>query len=101
MEHDKAVLQFKEGACSCGHRHNEGDTADEQLRLFLHEHRYLVVLDDIWKKEFWEFIELALPNNEKSSRILITSQDEDVAPYNDVAQYKYLNRLPILPSEKA
>ena len=47
----------------------------EQLRLCLHEHRYLVVLDDIWKKEFWEFIDIALPNNEKGSRILITSQD--------------------------
>ena len=67
----------------------------EQLKLCLHEHRYLVVFDDIWEKQFWDFIELALPNNEKGSRILITSRNEDVAPSN------YLYRLPILPLEKA
>ena len=67
----------------------------EQLRLFLHEHRHVMVLDDLWEKDFWDYIELALPKNEKGSRILITSRNEDVAPSN------YLYKLPVLPLEKA
>ncbi|KAM3743906.1 hypothetical protein ACB098_06G011400 [Castanea mollissima] len=67
----------------------------EQLRQYLHEHRYVIVFDDVWKKEFWDHIELALPKNENGSRILITSRNEDVAPSN------YLYKLPTLPFEKA
>ncbi|GMY32588.1 disease resistance protein RPM1-like [Fagus crenata] len=67
----------------------------EQMRLHLHEHRYVIVFDDIWKKEFWEHIQLALPNNEKGSRILITSRNEEIAPSN------YMYKLPFLPFEKA
>ena len=73
----------------------EQTTLMEQIRLYLHEHRYVVVFDDVWKKEFWDYIELALPKNEKGSRILITSRNEDVAPSN------YLYKLPVLPLEKA
>ncbi|XP_050246357.1 disease resistance protein RPM1-like [Quercus robur] len=51
----------------------EQTTLMEQIRLYLHEHRYVVVFDDVWKKEFWDYIELALPKNEKGNRILITS----------------------------
>ena len=57
--------------------------------------QHVIVFDDIWKKEFWEHIQLALPNNEKGSRILITSRNEDVAPSN------YLYKLPFLPFKKA
>ncbi|XP_023924946.1 disease resistance protein RPM1-like [Quercus suber] len=70
-------------------------TQMEQIRLYLHEHRYAVVFDDVWKKEFWGYIELALPKNEKGSRILITSRNEDLAPSN------YLYILLVLPLEKA
>ncbi|KAM4092092.1 hypothetical protein ACB094_06G011100 [Castanea mollissima] len=70
-------------------------TLMEQLRQYLREHRYVIVLDDLWEKEFWDYIELALPKNENGSRILITSRNEDVAPSN------YLYKLPVLPLEKA
>ena len=70
-------------------------TLMEKIRLYLHEHRYVVVFDDVWKKEFWDCIEIALPKNEKGSRILITSRNEDVAPSN------CLYKLPSLPLEKA
>nr|XP_023918423.1 disease resistance protein RPM1-like [Quercus suber] len=73
----------------------EQTTLIEHLRLYLHEHRYVVVLDDLWEKGFWDYIELALPKNEKGSRILITSRNEDIAPSD------YLYRLPVLPLEKA
>ncbi|GMY32037.1 disease resistance protein RPM1-like [Fagus crenata] len=64
----------------------------ERLSLYLHEQRFVIVFDDLWKKEFWEHIQLALPNNEKGSRILITSRNEDVAPSYHV--YK-LSPLPL------
>ena len=47
----------------------EQTTLMEQIRRYLHEHRYVVVFDDVWEKEFWNCIEFALPKNEKGSRI--------------------------------
>ncbi|XP_030928648.1 disease resistance protein RPM1-like [Quercus lobata] len=73
----------------------EQTTLMEHLRLYLHEHRYVVVFDDLWEKGFWDCIELALPKNEKGSRILITSRNEDIAPSD------YLYKQPVLPLEKA
>ena len=73
----------------------------EKLRLYLHELRYVVVFDDLWKKEFWEQIELALLNNEKGNGILITTRSESVAPSNKESPSYNVYKLPPLPLDKA
>ncbi|RVW42203.1 disease resistance protein RPM1 [Vitis vinifera] len=49
-----------------------------KLRKFLHNKRYVIVLDDLWVKDVWESIRLALPNG-KDSRIIITTRRGDIA----------------------
>ncbi|XP_044423949.1 disease resistance protein Pik-2 isoform X2 [Triticum aestivum] len=40
---------------------------------------YIVILDDIWTSSAWENIRCVFPDNEKGSRIIVTTRNEDVA----------------------
>ncbi|XP_027152502.1 putative late blight resistance protein homolog R1A-10 [Coffea eugenioides] len=59
------------------------DLSDDKLVKELHRQlktrKYLIVLDDVWTPEAWDQLKLAFPNNDKQSRILITSHNEPVA----------------------
>ncbi|EXB53730.1 Disease resistance protein RPM1 [Morus notabilis] len=61
----------------------EEDCAEEELISLLRHHlqkqRYAIVFDDVWKKDFWEVMKHALPNNDKGSRIIITTRNVVVA----------------------
>uniref|UniRef100_A0A8R7V6G8 Disease resistance protein RPM1 n=1 Tax=Triticum urartu TaxID=4572 RepID=A0A8R7V6G8_TRIUA len=50
-----------------------------KLKLYLQDKRYIVILDDIWTSSAWENIRCVFPNNEKGSRIIVTTRNEDVA----------------------
>uniref|UniRef100_A0A0E0JI93 AAA+ ATPase domain-containing protein n=1 Tax=Oryza punctata TaxID=4537 RepID=A0A0E0JI93_ORYPU len=51
----------------------------DQLRKFLRDRRYLIVIDDLWDKPSWEIIKHALVENYCGSRIITTTQDFSVA----------------------
>ncbi|KAL5554549.1 hypothetical protein UlMin_041950 [Ulmus minor] len=78
----KLLMNMKKQICT-SERGMEGiDNEAEQiqdLRNILEAKRYLVVFDDVWKQEFWGVIKSALPNNNKGSRILITTRNVVVA----------------------
>jgi disease resistance protein RPM1 len=42
-------------------------------------YRYFVVIDDIWDPQSWETIKLALVENNRGSRIIITTRKFEVA----------------------
>lgn len=46
---------------------------------YLHQKRYVVVLDDVWTIDLWSIIRCAFPNNKLGSRIILTTRDENVA----------------------
>jgi disease resistance protein RPM1 len=73
----------------------------DHLRVYLREYRYVVVFDDLWKKEFWEHIKLALPKNEKGNRVLITSRNEDEVPTKTESAYHDAYTLPCLTLDKS
>nr|XP_023918268.1 disease resistance protein RPM1-like [Quercus suber] len=73
----------------------------EELKQYLLEQTYVVVFDDLWDTEFWGHIKYAFPNNEKGSRIVITTRREDVAPSDKESSHYYVYKLPLLPLEKA
>jgi disease resistance protein RPM1 len=84
----------------------EIDTMEErqlinELRQYLCEQRYVVVFDDIWNIRFWGHIKLALPDNKKGSRIVITTRSESVAPSNKESPFYHVYNLPPLSLEKA
>ena len=49
------------------------------LRKFLHNKRYVIVVDDLWDKNVWESIKLVLPDDGNNSRIIITTRRGDIA----------------------
>ncbi|PHT29719.1 hypothetical protein CQW23_30695 [Capsicum baccatum] len=57
---------------------DEIDVADK-LRKQLYAKRYLIVLDDVWDTTTWDDLTRAFPEAEKGSRIILTTQQKDVA----------------------
>ncbi|CAL8990101.1 unnamed protein product [Prunus brigantina] len=55
------------------------DEIAKKLFLVLQEMRCLVILDDIWRTEAWNLLEIAFPNVETESTILLTTRNQAVA----------------------
>ncbi|XP_047162551.1 putative disease resistance RPP13-like protein 3 [Vigna umbellata] len=59
------------------------DLSKEELKKhvwnYLERKRYLVVVDDLWKRQDWDDVQDAFPDNNRGSRILITSRLKEVA----------------------
>uniref|UniRef100_A0ACD5WBA2 Uncharacterized protein n=1 Tax=Avena sativa TaxID=4498 RepID=A0ACD5WBA2_AVESA len=49
------------------------------IRTHLQDKRYLIVIDDVWARSTWDIVNRAFPDGNHCSRILITSELEDVA----------------------
>ncbi|KAL6592113.1 hypothetical protein ACP70R_007715 [Stipagrostis hirtigluma subsp. patula] len=61
-----------------------------ELRDFLKDKRYFIVIDDIWSIQVWKIIKCALPENACGSRIIVTTRIGTVAkscsfPHHDLA----------------
>ncbi|KAH6795177.1 hypothetical protein C2S52_005654 [Perilla frutescens var. hirtella] len=65
-----------------------------KVRSRLEQGRFLLFLDDVWTVEDWQKIEAALPKNNKSGKVLITSRHERVAvranPKRDPHKLRFL-----------
>ncbi|KAF0907418.1 hypothetical protein E2562_017359 [Oryza meyeriana var. granulata] len=66
------------------YRNINGETWDEgqlinELKKFLQNKRYIVVIDDIWNNSVWKTIKYALVENELGSKIITTTRAIDVA----------------------
>ncbi|MED6179944.1 hypothetical protein PIB30_005744 [Stylosanthes scabra] len=70
----------------------------EELREYMKQQKYLVVLDDLWDPLVWDDIKRALPNGKTGSRILITSRNNEVANYTSPRPPHY---LPFLNDEES
>ncbi|WRX11925.1 NB-ARC - like 10 [Theobroma cacao] len=55
----------------------------EKVYDFLKEKRYLVVFDDIWRKEHWNSLKHAFPRGKEGSKILFTTRNKEVALHAD------------------
>ncbi|XP_034587419.1 putative disease resistance RPP13-like protein 3 isoform X4 [Setaria viridis] len=51
----------------------------DSLRGHLEGKRYFIVLDDIWEKETWRFVELAFVDGKCGSRILTTTRNSEIS----------------------
>ncbi|RCV23832.1 hypothetical protein SETIT_5G036400v2 [Setaria italica] len=50
-----------------------------ELKGFLQNKRFLIVIDDIWDAEAWDFIKNAFPKNYLGSALITTTRKHDVA----------------------
>ncbi|XP_002528440.2 putative disease resistance protein At1g50180 [Ricinus communis] len=70
-----------------GKRDIHGRLKDEEmveiLYQFLREKRYLVVLDNIYRKEVWDSLKYVFPNGKKGSKVLLTTRNREVAMHAD------------------
>ncbi|KAI4986715.1 hypothetical protein ZWY2020_019345 [Hordeum vulgare] len=57
---------------------NELGISDNIIK-HLQDKRYLIVIDDLWDLSIWDIIKYAFPKGNHGSRIIITTQIEDVA----------------------
>lgn len=51
----------------------------DNIKKYLQNRRYLIILDDVWATSVWDIICNAFPNGSHGSRIITTTQIEDVA----------------------
>ncbi|XP_012849297.1 PREDICTED: disease resistance protein RPM1-like isoform X1 [Erythranthe guttata] len=58
---------------------DDGTNTEAKLRKYLTGKRFIVVLDDIWRKEVWDVIKYVLPDSFCGSRIIVTTRSSDVA----------------------
>ncbi|XP_031273401.1 disease resistance protein RPM1-like [Pistacia vera] len=86
-----------------GSTHGEMDKMEEKDLLAtlvrqLKDKCYMVAFDDVWKTDFWGHIEYALIENDKSSRIILTTRNKSIV---DLIPFINVHRLQPLPSDKA
>ncbi|XP_020214658.1 disease resistance protein RPP13 isoform X3 [Cajanus cajan] len=76
---------------------NISKLSEEELKKLVREclerKRYLVVLDDLWKTQDWDELHDAFPDDNKGSRILITSRLKEVALHTSHHPPYYLQFL--------
>ncbi|XP_059638686.1 disease resistance protein RPM1-like [Cornus florida] len=78
----------------------EGVDIQAKLRNYLHQKRYVFVLDDIWSKGDWERIKKVLPNGSSGIRIIVTTRNTDVASFCAESQH-CIHSLNCLPWQEA
>ena len=82
------------------------DTMDEELlikelRDYLRQKRYVVLFNDVWKIDFWDYIKNALLDNNKGGRIMITTRNKEVASFCKKSSPVHVHELEPLPPDKA
>ncbi|KAG4992253.1 hypothetical protein JHK87_025710 [Glycine soja] len=78
----------------------KSDQLKEVIKNLLQRSRYLVVLDDVWQVKVWDSVKLALPNNNRGSRVMLTTRKKDIALHSCAELGKDFD-LEFLPEEEA
>ncbi|WVZ52916.1 hypothetical protein U9M48_003915 [Paspalum notatum var. saurae] len=58
------------------------DELIRNIREFLGDKRYFVVIDDVWDEEAWKTIKCAFPDKNVGSRVIVTTRKVDVAKFS-------------------
>ncbi|KAM3196589.1 hypothetical protein ACQJBY_072340 [Aegilops geniculata] len=51
----------------------------DNIKIYLRNKRYLIIIDDLWETSVWDIINRAFPEGSRGSTIVTTTQIEDVA----------------------
>uniref|UniRef100_A0A0E0F6Q7 Uncharacterized protein n=1 Tax=Oryza meridionalis TaxID=40149 RepID=A0A0E0F6Q7_9ORYZ len=46
----------------------------DEVRYFLENKRYFIIIDDIWNEKMWEIINCAFPENNRGNRVIMTTR---------------------------
>ncbi|CAK8540294.1 unnamed protein product [Lathyrus sativus] len=78
----------------------KNEKVKESIKNLLRGSRYLIVLDNVWHVSVWDAVKLALPNNNRGSRVMITTRNKDIALYSCAGFGKNFH-LDFLPEQEA
>ncbi|CAL4991153.1 unnamed protein product [Urochloa decumbens] len=70
-----------------------------ELRDFLRDKRYLIVIDDLWSTQSWKTIKFALFDNTCGSRIIVTTRIGTIAKSCSSPQHDLVYKLRILSED--
>ncbi|PHU08048.1 hypothetical protein BC332_24537 [Capsicum chinense] len=73
------VIPIQDGRHSDTFDMNNEEELANMLQKSLKGKRYLIALDDIWKREAWDVVRLCFPSENKGSGILLTTRNTEVA----------------------
>nr|GME01998.1 disease resistance protein RPM1-like [Ipomoea batatas] len=73
----------------------------EVAKEFLLGRRYIVIFDDVWAITVWQSIQLALPNENDGSRVILTTRINDVGSYSILESNGYKYELKPLTEEES
>ncbi|KAL5547904.1 hypothetical protein UlMin_003135 [Ulmus minor] len=94
----KLLKQLKGQICTSERGMEETDKEVAQhiqdLRDSVEAKSYVVVFYDVWQEELWEYINSVLPNNNKGSRILVTTRNVRVANSSPCDLSEFQGRCP-------
>nr|GLL32155.1 putative late blight resistance protein homolog R1B-8 [Ipomoea trifida] len=65
--------------------HTSEEVLAENIKMFLEDRKYFIVIDDVWRVEDWDCLKIAFPNNMKGSRVLVTTRHVHLASHADSA----------------
>ncbi|CAF2095178.1 unnamed protein product [Brassica napus] len=66
-----------------GIEHMNENTLQAELFHLLETSKYLIVMDDVWKKEDWDIIKHVFPQERRGWKMILTSRDESVGFHAD------------------
>ncbi|CAJ2638671.1 unnamed protein product [Trifolium pratense] len=71
-----------------------------EVRQYLQNKRYLIFFDDVWQEDFSDQVEFSMPNNNKGSRIIITTRMMHVAEFFKKSCLVHVHKLQLLPPKE-
>ncbi|XXG72464.1 hypothetical protein AAC387_Pa07g1556 [Persea americana] len=63
----------------------------EMLINYLQDKRYVIVLDDVWNRQAWDDISIAIPSNKFGSRVMLTTRNRELGVEDKVFRLQPLN----------
>ncbi|CAL5065473.1 unnamed protein product [Urochloa decumbens] len=71
----------------------------DNIRTYLKDRRYLIVVDDLWDASSWDIISSVFPENGKGSRVIVTTRVEHVASRTSCNNHLCIYRMRPLNSQ--
>ncbi|XP_009600340.1 putative late blight resistance protein homolog R1C-3 [Nicotiana tomentosiformis] len=86
-------------------RHVEIERSEDELVLqvqkCLEKRRYLIVIDDVWSTAIWDDLVSFFPDNNKKSRIIVTTRLDHELLSSSVKMFCYTHHLSFLTEDKS
>ncbi|XP_057478393.1 disease resistance protein RPM1-like [Actinidia eriantha] len=83
-----------------GVEHMDTNSLKGITNTFLQQKRYVLVLDDVWDIQAWQYIRYAFPNGNCGSRVILTTRNIDLASFSSGEYHgKVYNLTPLAPED--